>query len=184
MSPTESHEHAAQLALRESASASRFARHDGAPPERSAESRRSWRATAALVFAAAAVALVFVLAVAGLAANVVATALALPARTSTISRDRPGRIKAKIAFYLALAGVVLNASLCWERQLLAGKSRMVVLLALVVALIGVAIFYGLMRLIRGPELAELSQTLCGDLRVPLPPLVVAIVSPSSARTDR
>jgi hypothetical protein len=112
MSPTESHEHAAQLALRESASASRFARHDGAPPERSAESRRSWRATAALVFAAAAVALVFVLAVAGLAANVVATALALPARTSTISRDRPGRIKAKIAFYLALAGVVLNASLC------------------------------------------------------------------------
>jgi len=95
--------------ISESSSATRFARQDEAPPERSAESPRSWRATAALVFAAAGIALVFVLAVAGLAASVVATALALPARTSTVSRDRPGRTQAKVALYLALAGVVLNA---------------------------------------------------------------------------
>jgi hypothetical protein len=52
---------------------------------------------------------------------------------------------------------------------------MVVLLALVVALIGVAIFYGLMRLIRGPELAGSSARRFAVIWSPLH-LVVAIVA--------
>jgi hypothetical protein len=52
---------------------------------------------------------------------------------------------------------------------------MVVLLALVVGMIGVAIFYGLMRLTRGPELARSSTTRFALIWIPLH-LVVAIVA--------
>jgi len=52
---------------------------------------------------------------------------------------------------------------------------MVVLLALVVGLIGVAVFYGLMRLLRGPELAGSSARRFALIWIPLH-LVVAIVA--------
>jgi hypothetical protein len=56
-----------------------------------------------------------------------------------------------------------------------GELGMVVLLAPVVGLIGVAIFYGLMRLMRGPELAASSAKRFALIWIPLH-VVVAVVA--------
>jgi hypothetical protein len=95
--------------VRHSASDSRFERHEVASSGATDVSgERSWRATAALLLSLLAIGLAFVFAIAGLVVSLAATALSVPARESTIRRDRPGRGQAKVALYLGLAGIVLN----------------------------------------------------------------------------